>query len=141
MFNPRLTPNPEAEQYGVRPREGRLSTPFIGEARIDPGNRMDTVRDPRMLVPFLEMESHEERLQKISPQNKELEASEERKRKAKQLEMQRKEAARSAAYGRGMPPNMPQYPSYTPPARPTVTDTYDAYEAARSIAEQRTTLW
>lgn len=81
---------------------------------------------------FLEMESHEERIQEIIARNKELEASEERKRKAKQLEMQRKEAARSAAYGRGMPPKMPQYPTYTPPARPTVTDTYDAYEAEKN---------
>ena len=46
MFNPRLIPNPEDEQYGFRPREGRLSTPFIGEARIDPSNRMDTVATP-----------------------------------------------------------------------------------------------
>ena len=81
---------------------------------------------------FLEMESHEERIQEIIARNKELEASEERKRKAKQLEMQRKEAARSAAYGRGMPPKMPQYPTYTPPARPTVTDTYNAYEAEKN---------
>ncbi len=81
---------------------------------------------------FLEMESHEERIQEIIARNKELEASEERKRKAKQLEMQRKEAARSAAYGRGMPPKMPQYPTYTPPARPTVTDNYDAYEAEKN---------
>ncbi|PKY09173.1 putative coatomer subunit delta [Aspergillus campestris IBT 28561] len=44
---------------------------------------------------FLEMESHEERIQEIIERNKELEASEERKRKAKQLEMQRKEAART----------------------------------------------
>ena len=81
---------------------------------------------------FLEMESHEERIQEIIARNKELEASEERKRKAKQLEMQRKEAARSAAYGRGMPPKMPQYPTYTPPSRPSVTDTYDAYEAEKN---------
>ncbi|RMZ75589.1 hypothetical protein DV737_g5204, partial [Chaetothyriales sp. CBS 132003] len=81
---------------------------------------------------FLEMESHEERIQEIIARNKELEASEERKRKAKQLEMQRKEAARSAAYGRGLPPKMPQYPTYTPPARPAVSDSYDAYEAEKN---------
>jgi coatomer subunit delta len=82
---------------------------------------------------FLEMESHEERIQEIIARNKELEASEERKRKAKQLEMQRKEAARTAAYQRGigMPPKMPQYPTYTPPSAPTVTDTYDSYEAEK----------
>lgn len=81
---------------------------------------------------FLEMDSHEERIQEIIARNKELEASEERKRKAKQLEMQRKEAARSAAYGRGVAPKMPQYPTYTPPSRPTVTDTYDSYEAEKN---------
>ncbi|RMZ88545.1 hypothetical protein DV736_g4233, partial [Chaetothyriales sp. CBS 134916] len=81
---------------------------------------------------FLEMESHEERIQEIIARNKELEASEERKRKAKQLEMQRKEAARSAAYGRGLPPKMPQYPTYTPPARPAISDSYDAYEAEKN---------
>lgn len=81
---------------------------------------------------FLEMESHEERIQEIIARNKELEASEERKRKAKQLEMQRKEAARSAASGRGVAPKMPQYPTYTPPAQPTVTDTYDSYQAEKN---------
>jgi coatomer subunit delta len=81
---------------------------------------------------FLEMESHEERIQEIIARNKELEASEERKRKAKQLEMQRKEAARSAAYGRGVAPKMPQYPTYTPPSQPSVTSTYDSYEAEKN---------
>ncbi|KAJ5131331.1 Clathrin adaptor mu subunit C-terminal [Penicillium bovifimosum] len=77
---------------------------------------------------FLEMESHEERIQEIIERNKELEASEERKRKAKQLEMQRKEAARS---GRSAAPRAPSYPVYTPPARPSVPDTYDSYEAEK----------
>lgn len=63
-----------------------------------------------------------------SVQNKELEATEERKRKAKQLELQRKEAARS---GRGMTPRTPSYPVYTPPTRPAVPDTYDSYEAEK----------
>lgn len=78
---------------------------------------------------FLEMESHEERIQEIIARNKELEASEERKRKAKQLELQRKEAARSAAYGRGIAPKMPTQPTYTPPSRP---ETYDTYEAEKN---------
>ena len=81
---------------------------------------------------FLEMESHEERIQEIIARNKELEASEERKRKAKQLEMQRKEAARNASFGRGTAPKMPQYPTYTPPAQPTTTDTYDSYQAEKN---------
>ncbi|KAJ5167311.1 Coatomer subunit delta [Penicillium canariense] len=77
---------------------------------------------------FLEMESHEERIQEIIERNKELEASEERKRKAKQLEMQRKEAGRT---GRGVPPRAPNYPIYTPPSRPSVPETYDSYEAEK----------
>jgi hypothetical protein len=62
-----------------------------------------------------------------------LEATEERKRKAKQLEMQRKETARS---GRGgMPARAPVYPTYTPPSRPAVTETYDTYEAEKNKAK------
>lgn len=64
-------------------------------------------------------------------QNKELEATEERKRKAKQLEMQRKESARA----RTGAPRTPQYPTYTPPARPAVTETYDTYEAEKNKAK------
>ncbi|OQE38617.1 hypothetical protein PENCOP_c008G07249 [Penicillium coprophilum] len=77
---------------------------------------------------FLEMESHEERIQEIIERNKELEATEERKRKAKQLEMQRKEVART---GRAAAARTPSYPVYTPPARPSVSDTYDSYEAEK----------
>lgn len=95
---------------------------------------------------FLEMESHEERIQEIisrvclfcrysisylltKPQNKELEATEERKRKAKQLELQRKEMARS---GRSATPRAPSYPTYTPPPRPAGLSTYDSYEAEKN---------
>jgi hypothetical protein len=78
---------------------------------------------------FLEMESHEERIQEIISRNKELEATEERKRKAKQLEMQRKEVSRS---GRNMPTRTPAYPSYTPPARAATTETFDSYEAEKN---------
>ncbi|RYP77703.1 hypothetical protein DL770_007049 [Monosporascus sp. CRB-9-2] len=85
---------------------------------------------------FLEMESHEERIQEIIARNKELEATEERKRKAKQLELQRKESARS---GRGMP-RTPVYPTYTPPTRPTPADTYDSYEAEKNRATKAPTL-
>ncbi|RKF57549.1 Coatomer subunit delta [Golovinomyces cichoracearum] len=77
---------------------------------------------------FLEMESHEERIQEIISRNKELEATEERKRKAKQLEMQRKEASRT---GRSAAPRAPVYPSYTPTTRSVVTDSYDSYEAEK----------
>ncbi|TQS32864.1 hypothetical protein Golomagni_06808, partial [Golovinomyces magnicellulatus] len=83
---------------------------------------------------FLEMESHEERVQEIIARNKELEATEERKRKAKQLEMQRKEASRA---GRGNVPRTPAYPTYTPPARSSVGDTYDSYEAEKNKSFQK----
>ena len=66
-------------------------------------------------------------------QNKELEATEERKRKAKQLEMQRKESARTGrAMGGGMGPRAPVYPTYTAPSRPAGTDSYDSYEAEKN---------
>ncbi|KAK3340923.1 hypothetical protein B0H65DRAFT_473997 [Neurospora tetraspora] len=81
---------------------------------------------------FLEMESHEERIQEIIARNKELEATEERKRKAKQLEMQRKESART---GRSAVPRTPVYPTYTPPVRPAVTESYDTYEAEKNKAK------
>ncbi|OCK77790.1 hypothetical protein K432DRAFT_333257 [Lepidopterella palustris CBS 459.81] len=78
---------------------------------------------------FLEMESHEERIQDIIARNKELEASEERKRRAKQLEMQRKEMSRSSRAGAAA--RLPTYPTYTPTVPTTVPDTYDSYEAEK----------
>ncbi|KAI9665275.1 MAG: hypothetical protein M1829_005749 [Trizodia sp. TS-e1964] len=86
---------------------------------------------------FLEMESHEERIQEIIARNKELEATEERKRKAKQLELQRKEMSRS---GRAGPPRAPNYPTYTPPARQSAPDTYDSYEAEKTKSYKTTKL-
>ncbi|KAL0952161.1 hypothetical protein HGRIS_008777 [Hohenbuehelia grisea] len=47
----------------------------------------------------LEMESHEEKIQEIIARNKEAEAKEELKRRAKQLEMQRREQQRRAGAG------------------------------------------
>jgi hypothetical protein len=66
-----------------------------------------------------------------------LEATEERKRKAKQLEMQRKESARSGRAGGA--PRTPVYPTYTPPSRPTPADTYDTYEAEKNKTSLKTT--
>ncbi|OAA68140.1 coatamer subunit protein [Niveomyces insectorum RCEF 264] len=85
---------------------------------------------------FLDMESHEERIQEIIARNKELEATEERKRKAKQLEMQRKESARR---GISSAPRTPVYATYTPPVQ-TTTETYDSYEAEKKKARSATTL-
>ncbi|KAI0122573.1 hypothetical protein F4814DRAFT_409157 [Daldinia grandis] len=86
---------------------------------------------------FLEMESHEERIQEIIARNKELEATEERKRKAKQLELQRKESART---GRPAAPRTPVYPTYTPPTRPAPADTYDTYEAEKNKSHKTTVM-
>ena len=81
---------------------------------------------------FLDMESHEERIQEIIARNKELEASEERKRKAKQLEIQRKEMSRQMRGNAGMG-RQPSFPTYTPaPQTPTMPDTYDSYTAAKN---------
>lgn len=46
---------------------------------------------------LLEMESHEEKIQEIIAKNKEMEAKEELKRRARALEMQRREAAKVGA--------------------------------------------
>ncbi|KAF4983887.1 hypothetical protein FZEAL_828 [Fusarium zealandicum] len=95
---------------------------------------------------FLDMESHEERIQEIIARNKELEATEERKRKAKQLEMQRKDAARSgrsggmgggmgSGMGSGMGGGMSRssaYPSYSSPSQSSPANTYDSYEAEKN---------
>ena len=67
----------------------------------------------------------------IYVQNKELEATEERKRKAKQLELQRKEISRS---GRGAVPRAPSYPTYTPPPRTPGQSSYGSYEAEKNKA-------
>ncbi|KAK9458633.1 uncharacterized protein V1516DRAFT_682200 [Lipomyces oligophaga] len=56
----------------------------------------------------LEMDSHEEKIQEIIARNKELEANEERKRRAKQFDMQRREAAKRG----GMPSFANRAPSY-----------------------------
>jgi hypothetical protein len=94
---------------------------------------------------FLDMESHEERIQEIIARNKELEASEERKRRAKQLEMQRKETSRSQRAGGGMGGGMgsgsmgrsPSYPAFTPSVPTTnVADTYDSYAAEKKAASK-----
>lgn len=73
----------------------------------------------------MEMESHEERIQEIIARNKEMEAKEELKRRAKQLEMQRKEMMRRgqdpyASLGSSGSSLNNRYDSYTPtPAAPS----------------------
>ncbi|SCV73001.1 BQ2448_6926 [Microbotryum intermedium] len=84
---------------------------------------------------ILEMESHEEKIQEIIARNKEHEAKEELKRRAKQLELQRREMTR-----RGQNPYSTnsssgftsQNNSYTPSA-----PSYDAPAPQRSYGEDR----
>ncbi|KAJ7066630.1 hypothetical protein C8F01DRAFT_1124033 [Mycena amicta] len=75
----------------------------------------------------LEMESHEEKIQEIIARNKEAEAKEELKRRAKQLELQRREQQRrtagasgfsSSGYGGGITGYSPVPSSYNPPTPP-----------------------
>lgn len=71
-------------------------------------------------------------------QNKEFEATEERKRKSKQLDLQRKEMSRnSTGMGSGgmgssgrSTPRTTQFPTYNPPSK-TTSDSYDSYEAEK----------
>ncbi|KAK9365254.1 hypothetical protein V1509DRAFT_633622 [Lipomyces kononenkoae] len=81
----------------------------------------------------LEMDSHEEKIQEIIARNKELEANEERKRRAKQFDMQRREMAK-----RGISSNSISSSSrfstaseYTP-AAPVAVDTSYEYEKNRT---------
>ncbi|KAF7308763.1 Copper P-type ATPase [Mycena kentingensis (nom. inval.)] len=74
----------------------------------------------------LEMESHEEKIQEIIAKNKEAEAKEELKRRAKQLELQRREQQRRTAnnpgfgsqYGGGITGYSPVPTQYNPPTPP-----------------------
>lgn len=73
---------------------------------------------------FLEMDSHEEKIQEIIERNKELEANEERKRRAKQLEQQRKEIQKRGGsqpgFGSGGYSSVSSRPTYTEaPSAPT----------------------
>lgn len=97
---------------------------------------------------FMEMESHEERVALIiesvralhflklqrkgdadtREQNKQIEATEQRRQTAKRIEMQRREQARS---GRQMP-RQPAYPTYTPPVQAATVDPMDSYAAEKN---------
>ncbi|KAK9471215.1 uncharacterized protein V1510DRAFT_381439 [Dipodascopsis tothii] len=81
---------------------------------------------------FLEMESHEEKIQEIIERNKEAEANEERKRRAKQFEVQRREMSK-----RGVPSSLRKFPSssseYAPVTRAPATN-----EAYKPVAAPKT---
>lgn len=84
---------------------------------------------------FLDMESHEERIQDIIARNKELEATAERKKRMKDIEMQRREMSRAGRGGSvvGATSRSSPFPTYTPPvAKPSMPDTYDSYTAAKN---------
>ncbi|KAK9450565.1 uncharacterized protein V1518DRAFT_426460 [Limtongia smithiae] len=83
----------------------------------------------------LEMDSHEEKIQEIIARNKELEANEERKRRAKQFDVQRREAAK-----RGIPTSLSsRQSSYSTPsdyaaAAQAAVQAESAYDEYRSSA-------
>lgn len=87
---------------------------------------------------FLEMESHEEKIQEIIERNKELEAADMRKQKARELEQQRKAAKRgmpsgfNPAFGDGGASPFQSAPSYTPPqqVQSSAPSTYSSFKKA-----------
>jgi hypothetical protein len=87
---------------------------------------------------FLEMGSQEEKIQEIISRNKEFEATEERKRKAKQLDLQRKEMSRNptgmGSTGRSGGSHSSHFPTYTPTPKPVVADSYDTYEKKKTFS-------
>ncbi|ODV94012.1 hypothetical protein PACTADRAFT_35751 [Pachysolen tannophilus NRRL Y-2460] len=83
---------------------------------------------------FLEMDSHEEKIQEIIEKNKELEATEERKRRAK--EIQRKELARRVETGFGGGNTSSLYhPDHTPSSYQQL-NTYSAQPTISPIPSQ-----
>ncbi|PUU82985.1 hypothetical protein B9Z19DRAFT_1119961 [Tuber borchii] len=76
---------------------------------------------------FLEMESQEEKIQEIISRNKEFEATEERKRKAKQLDLQQRSGGSHSSH----------FPTYTPPPKPAVADSYDTCEKKTFSSEPK----
>ncbi|KAK9464774.1 hypothetical protein V1512DRAFT_243253 [Lipomyces arxii] len=83
----------------------------------------------------LEMDSHEEKIQEIIARNKELEANEERKRRAKQFDMQRRENSKRGLSGNGISSmsrssSFPAASEYSAPAT-LAEPTYD-YESRRA---------
>ncbi|CCC70885.1 hypothetical protein NCAS_0F04010 [Naumovozyma castellii] len=86
---------------------------------------------------YLSMESHEERIQEIIERNKELEATEERKRRAK--EIARREHERKA----GIYPsevNVPLTNKFAGSSDPNVTNAYNSYYSNASAAAQQSYL-
>ncbi|EPX73712.1 coatomer delta subunit Ret2 [Schizosaccharomyces octosporus yFS286] len=70
---------------------------FIAFDEVTSLGYRDNVTLPQVKM-YLEMESHEEKIQEIVSRNKELEATEERKRRIRQLEMQKKDAKRGGLH-------------------------------------------
>ena len=58
-----------------------------------------------------------------------MEASEQRKMKAKQMKEKREQQARAA---RGSMAHRPAYPTYTPPVQTTMADPMDSYAAEKN---------
>ena len=67
----------------------------------------------------------------IAIQNKQIEATEQRKLNAKRIEMQRREAAKAGRASTQIP-RQPAYPTYTPPVQTTTVDPMDSYAAEKN---------
>ncbi|KAH3670747.1 hypothetical protein OGAPHI_001263 [Ogataea philodendri] len=80
------------------------------------------------IITFLEMESHEEKIQEIIERNKELEAAEERKRKAKEIQRREMMKKNMESYEFQQSQNFVQ-PSYQPAAQPAQQFSEPAYSA------------
>ncbi|KAG7878836.1 hypothetical protein KL938_003979 [Ogataea parapolymorpha] len=80
------------------------------------------------IITFLEMESHEEKIQEIIERNKELEAAEERKRKAKEIQRREMMKKNMESYEFQQSQNFVQ-PSYQPPSQPEHQFTQPSYTA------------
>ncbi|KAI5481110.1 hypothetical protein MNV49_005545 [Pseudohyphozyma bogoriensis] len=86
---------------------------------------------------ILEMESHEEKIQEIIARNKEHEAKEELKRRAKQLEMQRRDMTRRGQdpYARNSSSGFAQNNSYVPSTPSYDTPRIPSYDAPAPSAK------
>ncbi|ODV85890.1 hypothetical protein CANARDRAFT_27965, partial [[Candida] arabinofermentans NRRL YB-2248] len=89
------------------------------------------------IVTFLEMDSHEEKIQEIIERNKELEAAEERKRKAKEIQRREMMMKNNSSFEFQQSQNFIQ-PSYQQAAvQPEPVNPYQSYEPEPSRAATR----
>ncbi|KAH8918372.1 hypothetical protein BT69DRAFT_1353967 [Atractiella rhizophila] len=118
---------------------GRVSEAEVGRCAFELLSAMDEIvsmgyrekLDLMAVKNILEMESHEEKIQEIITRNREAEAKEELRRRAKQLELQRREAQR-----RGQPNPYTNVPM-SMPSLPTPSFTNRAHRPPRRTSRLR----